>query len=57
MSSLDDIIDLYKRDIDRTLVDASLTRGVEDRIRALEDFEVFLEELRAQVAGRRDTIR
>lgn len=57
MSSLDDIIDIYKRDVDRTLVDASLARTVEERIRAPEDFEAFLEELRAQVAGRRDTIR
>lgn len=51
MSSFDDIIDLYKRDVDRTLVDASLARTVEERIRALEDFEAFLEELRTQVAG------
>lgn len=53
MSSLDDIIELYKRDVDVALLDESLRRTVEERIRALEDFERFREELRA-AAERRD---
>ena len=57
MSSLDEIIELYKRDVDRTLVDACLQRTVEERIQALENFEAFLEELRASVAERRDAVR
>ena len=56
-SSIDEIIEFYKRDVDRTLVDACLQRSVEERIRALEDFEAFLEELRASVAERRDAVR
>lgn len=42
MSSIDEIIEIYKRDVDRTLIDACLKRTVEERIQALEDFEVFL---------------
>jgi len=39
MNSLDEIIELYKRDVDVTLIDASLKRTVEERIQALEEFE------------------
>lgn len=45
MSSLDEIIELYKRDVDVTLIEESLRRTVEERIRALEEFERFREEL------------
>jgi hypothetical protein len=47
MSSLDDIIEVYKRDVDVTLIDECLRRTVEERIRALEEFEEFREELQA----------
>ena len=57
MSSIDEIIEIYKRDVDRTLIDACLKRTVEERIQALEDFEVFLAELRTQVARQRDALR
>ena len=57
MDSLSEIIEIYKRDADRTLIEACLKRTVEERIQALEDFEAFLDELRAGVAGRRDKIR
>lgn len=56
MSSIDQIIEIYKRDVDRTLIDACLTRTVEERIRALEDFESFLTELRREVAKKRDSL-
>ena len=44
---MDEVIDLYKRDIDLTLIRASLQRTPEERILALEDFGRFLDELRA----------
>lgn len=57
MSSLDEIIELYKRDVDMTLIEASLRLTVEERIRALEDFERFREELQAATERDRDTLR
>ena len=58
MNSIDEIIELYKRDIDVTLLDESLKRTVEERIQALEDFESFIEELRQAVEKRkRDPLR
>ena len=56
-SSLDDVIDFYKRGVDVTLLDAALARTVEERILALEQFERFREELRAATEQRRDTVR
>jgi len=47
MNSIDEIIELYRRDIDETLLEASLRRTVEERILALEDVERFREELHA----------
>jgi hypothetical protein len=57
MNSLDEIIAVYKRDVDVTLLEESLRRTVEERIRALEDFERFREELRAAAERRRDALR
>jgi hypothetical protein len=57
MNSIDEIIELYKRDVDTTLIDASLRRTVEERIRALEEFERFREELQAATERKRDAIR
>jgi hypothetical protein len=57
MNSIDEIIELYRRDIDETLLDASLTRTVEERIRALEEFEQFREELRAAAERQIDPVR
>jgi hypothetical protein len=57
MSSLDDIIDVYKRDLDLTLIEASLRRTVEERIQALEEFERFREELHAATERQRDALR
>ena len=57
MDSVDEIIELYKRDVDRTLLEESLRRTVEERIRALQDFNAFLETLREATAKRRDEFR
>ena len=57
MSSIDEIIELYKRDVDVTLLDEMLRLSVEERIRRLEEFEQFREELRAAMERARDTIR
>lgn len=57
MSSLDEIIERYVGDVDLTLIEAALRRTVEERIRALEDFERFREELRAATERACDTVR
>jgi hypothetical protein len=56
-SSLDEIIEVYKRGVDITLIEAALKRTVEERILALEEFERFREELRDASERQRDTIR
>jgi predicted RecB family endonuclease len=50
-SSIDDIVALYKRDVDRTLIRERLKRSVEERLEDLMELQRFAEELRA--AGRR----
>ena len=45
-SSIDDIIDLYKKDVDRTLIRENLRKTPEERLRTLEEFQRFLEEVR-----------
>lgn len=47
MSSIDEIIELYKRDVDMTLIEESLKHTPEERILALEESERFREELQA----------
>ena len=51
--SIDEIIEVYKRDVDVTLLLASLQRTVEERILALEEFGRFREELRPITSRRR----
>jgi hypothetical protein len=51
-SSIDDIIDLYKRDVDVSLIVESLKRTVEERLEGLMRFQAFVEELRAGRARR-----
>ncbi len=46
---MDLVIELYKKDVDQTLLDECLKRTVEERIRALEEFEQFREELQSGV--------
>lgn len=57
MNSIDDIIELYKKDIDVTLLDENLRRTPEERIRALEEFERFREELQQAMERSRDKVR
>jgi hypothetical protein len=45
-SSIDDIIDLYRRDVDVSLIVQNLQRSVEERLEALMQLESFVEELR-----------
>jgi len=49
VNSIDEIIELYKLDVDVTLLDECLKRTVEERLRALHDFGAALDELRAQI--------
>ena len=49
-SSIDDIIDVYKRDVDRTLIRERLMKSVEERLGDLMELQRFAEELRR--AGR-----
>ena len=56
MSSIDEIIELYKRDVDVTLIEESLRRRVEERIRALEEFDRFVEDLQPATQRHRDTL-
>jgi len=44
-SSIDDVIEVYKRDIDRTLLRESLKLSVEQRFEALRELQAFAEEL------------
>jgi hypothetical protein len=46
-SSIDDIIDVYKRDVDVSLIVERLRRSVEERLEDLMRFQAFAEELRA----------
>jgi hypothetical protein len=50
-SSIDDVIDVYKRDVDRTLIRQRLTRSIEERLEDLMELQRFADELRR--AGRR----
>ena len=44
-SSIDDIIDLYKQDVDRTLLREQLRKTPDERVRELVALERFAEEL------------
>jgi len=50
LNSIDEIIEIYKRDVDVTLLDECLKRTVEERLRALQAFGTSLDELRVQTA-------
>jgi len=49
-SSIDDIIDLYKKDVDRTLIRENLKLTPEERLRKAQQMAKMAEELRE--AGR-----
>ena len=46
MNSIDEIVEIYKRDVDVTLLDETLKMTVEERLIAAQDFMHFCEELR-----------
>lgn len=50
-SSIDDIIDLYKKDVDRTLLRENLKLTPSERLEKLMGMQAFVEECRR--AGRR----
>ena len=45
-SSIDDIVELYKRDVDRTLLRENLKLTVEQRFEQLMNMQRFVEEAR-----------
>jgi hypothetical protein len=45
-SSMDDVIDLYKRDVDRTLLREALSMTPDQRVRKLIELVRFCDELR-----------
>jgi hypothetical protein len=47
VDSIEEIIRIYKKDIDVTLIDERLRLTPEERVRRAEDFGFFLEQLRA----------
>jgi hypothetical protein len=56
-NSMDDVIDVYKKDVDMTLIRECLKLTVEERIRRLQEFEEFREELQRGLRQSRDAIR
>jgi hypothetical protein len=54
---MDDVIDVYKKDVDMTLIRECLKLTVEERIRRLQEFEEFREELQRGLRQSRDAIR
>jgi len=52
MNSIDEIIEIYKRDVDITLIDEGLKRTVEDRMQALQAMADLAEECRKSREGR-----
>lgn len=50
-SSLDDVIDSFKKDVDFTLIEENLKLTTEQRLLKLDAFREFVEDL--QEAGRR----
>ena len=53
-SSIDRIIELYKRDVDRTLLREQLKKTPDERVRELVEIERFAEELQ-RAAGTKPT--
>ena len=49
--SMQAVIELYKKDVDRTLIRHNLKLGLEERLLNLQDFNQFAEEFRK--AGRK----
>lgn len=52
-SSIDDVIDVYKKDVDMTLVDEMLKLTVEERLNRILDFMRGLHQLRKAMVDAR----
>jgi predicted RecB family endonuclease len=50
-SSIDDLIDVEKRDVDRTLIRQRLTRSIEERLEDLMELRRFARELRRSTSS------
>ena len=51
VSQLDAVVELYKRDVDRTLLRENLRMSVAERLRTLGEWQVSLHELAAATAA------
>ena len=51
-NSIDDVVDVYKRDVDRTLLRENLAKTPTERLQTLQHLQRFAEELRR--AGREE---
>ena len=57
MNSIDEIIELYMKDVDMTLIEEQLKLTFEERLKRLEEFEAFRDELQAAMERARDSVR
>jgi len=57
MNSIDEIIELYMKDVDMSLIEEQLKLTFEERLKRLEEFEEFREELQAAMERARDSVR
>ena len=57
MNSIDKVIEVYKRDVDLTLIDESLRRTPTERLGALQEFEIFREQLQQAMNKPNDPVR
>ena len=53
MNSIDEIIEIYKRDVDITMIDENLKRTVAERMQTLEAMAEFVEECRRSRESRK----
>lgn len=51
-SSMDDVIDLYKKDVDRTLLRENLRLSVDERIRKMMSCLALIEEMRRSIRSK-----
>jgi hypothetical protein len=57
VNSMDLVIAEYKKHIDQTLLDEYLKLTIEERIRALDEFNEFVETLRTAVHAAAEPVR
>ena len=57
MNSIDEIIELYMKDVDMTLIEEQLKLTFEERLKRLEEFEEFREALQSAMEHARDSVR